>query len=144
MKWSKRTAQGVNPGLRRQGARPESTSNPARRVQFGLGAVLPHSNTPSLRVARFEDEDSLSDVAFRARGLAVLSASEVGSTKRLVRAPGGVVLFQDAALIVTMATIGSTITRTGDLFVATKHDVTKEAPFGRPFRAGLVLGYSQG
>jgi len=31
--------------------------NPLRRVQFGLGAVLPHSNTPSLRVAGFEDED---------------------------------------------------------------------------------------
>ena len=28
-----------------------------RGVQFGLGAVLPHSNTPSLRVAGFEDED---------------------------------------------------------------------------------------
>ena len=30
---------------------------PATRVQFGLGAILPHSNTPSLRVAGFEDED---------------------------------------------------------------------------------------
>jgi hypothetical protein len=29
-------------------------------------------------------------------------------------------------------------------FRATKHDVTIEAPFGRPFRAGLVLGYPQG
>jgi hypothetical protein len=66
---------------------------PATRVQFGLGATLPHSNTParnasrsdaggpSLRVAGFED--SLPDVAsrsFRRRG-------EVGrtttSTKRL-------------------------------------------------------------
>jgi len=26
-------------------------------MQFGLGAVLPHSNTPSLRVAGFEDDD---------------------------------------------------------------------------------------
>ena len=30
---------------------------PATRVQFGLGAILPHSNTPSLRVAGFEDDD---------------------------------------------------------------------------------------
>ena len=28
-----------------------------RGVLFGLGAVLPHSNTPALRVAGFEDED---------------------------------------------------------------------------------------
>jgi hypothetical protein len=60
-----------------------------------------HSNTPSLRVAGFEegddDEDSdstelaevLSDVAFCARWLAVLSAREVGRTKRLPRAVGG-------------------------------------------------------
>jgi hypothetical protein len=26
-------------------------------VQFQIGAVLQHSNTPSLRVAGFEDED---------------------------------------------------------------------------------------
>jgi hypothetical protein len=32
-----------------------------RRVQFGLGAVLPHFNTPSLRVAGFEDEDDDED-----------------------------------------------------------------------------------
>jgi hypothetical protein len=46
-----------------------------------------YSITPSLRVAGFEDEDddkdSLSDVAFCARWLEVLSASEVGRTKRL-------------------------------------------------------------
>jgi hypothetical protein len=30
-------------------------------VQFGLGAILPHSNTPSLRVAGFEDEDDDED-----------------------------------------------------------------------------------
>ena len=40
---------------------------PATRVQFGLGAVLQHSITPSLRAAGFEDEDddedSLSDEA---------------------------------------------------------------------------------
>src|SRR5258708_28776971 len=46
---------------------------------------------PSLRAAGFEDSDStelaevLSDVAFCARWLAVLSASEVRRTKRLVR-----------------------------------------------------------
>jgi hypothetical protein len=34
---------------------------PAMRVQFGLGAVLHHSNTPSLRVAGFEDEDDDDD-----------------------------------------------------------------------------------
>jgi hypothetical protein len=37
--------------------RPFSTSNPLRRVQFGLGAARPHSSTPSLRVAGFEDDD---------------------------------------------------------------------------------------
>jgi hypothetical protein len=30
-------------------------------VEFGLGAVLPHSNTPSLRVTGFEDEDDDED-----------------------------------------------------------------------------------
>jgi len=30
---------------------------PATRVEFGLGAILQHSRTPSLRVAGFEDED---------------------------------------------------------------------------------------
>jgi hypothetical protein len=34
---------------------------PATRVQFGLSAILPHSNTPSLRVAGFEDEDDDED-----------------------------------------------------------------------------------
>ncbi|HYZ74952.1 MAG TPA: hypothetical protein VE641_17865 [Chthoniobacterales bacterium] len=29
----------------------------ATRVQFGLGAVLQYSSTPSLRLAGFEDED---------------------------------------------------------------------------------------
>jgi hypothetical protein len=61
-------------------------------MQFGQSAKLQYSITPSLRSPEFEDEDddedSLSDVAFRARGLAVLSASEVGSTKRLVRRRG--------------------------------------------------------
>jgi hypothetical protein len=40
---------------------------PAARVQFGLGTVLPHSNTPSLRVAGFEDEDDDED-EYEARG----------------------------------------------------------------------------
>jgi hypothetical protein len=43
-----------------------------------------HSTTPSLRVAGSEDEDSLSDVAYFADWLAVLSASEVGRMKRVV------------------------------------------------------------
>jgi hypothetical protein len=30
-------------------------------VQFGLGAVLQHSNTPTLRAAGFEDEDDDED-----------------------------------------------------------------------------------
>jgi hypothetical protein len=30
-------------------------------VQFGLGAVLQYSNTPSLRAAGFEDEDDDED-----------------------------------------------------------------------------------
>jgi hypothetical protein len=34
-----------------------SASLPTMRVQFGLGAVLQHSITPSLRVAGSEDED---------------------------------------------------------------------------------------
>jgi hypothetical protein len=34
---------------------------PATPVQFGLGAVLQYSNTPSLRVAGFEDEDDDED-----------------------------------------------------------------------------------
>jgi hypothetical protein len=52
-----------------------------------------YSNTASLRAAGFEDDDEdsdstelaevLSDVAFCAPWLAVLSASEVGRTKRL-------------------------------------------------------------
>jgi hypothetical protein len=46
---------------------------------------LHYSIAPSLRVAGFEDEnddeDGLSDVAFCARWLAVLSASEVGRTE---------------------------------------------------------------
>src|SRR5258708_25721535 len=48
-------------------------------------AVLQNSSTPSLRSHEIEDddEDSLSDVAFCAHWLAVLSASEVGRTKRL-------------------------------------------------------------
>jgi hypothetical protein len=36
---------------------PLQHPKPATRVQFGLGAVLQHSRTPSLRAARFEDED---------------------------------------------------------------------------------------
>ena len=36
---------------------PFSISGLRPGVQFGLGPVLPHSNTPSLRVAGFEDED---------------------------------------------------------------------------------------
>ena len=36
---------------------PHWHTQPATRVQFGLGAVLQHSGTPSLRVAGFEDED---------------------------------------------------------------------------------------
>jgi hypothetical protein len=37
-------------------------------VQFGLGAVLQYSSTPSLRLAEFEDEDSLPDEAFGVHG----------------------------------------------------------------------------
>ena len=58
-------------------------------LQHSNTPSLHHSITPSLRAAGFEDEDdeedSLPDVAFCARGLAVLSASEVGRTKCLVR-----------------------------------------------------------
>jgi len=36
-----------------------------RGVQYGLRAVLPNSSTPSLRMAGFEDDDSLPDVAPR-------------------------------------------------------------------------------
>jgi hypothetical protein len=74
----------------------KSTPNPAdagcnsKLAQYSppatLRVAMRAGNTPSLRVAGFEDEDSLSDVAFCSRCLAVLSASEVGRTKRLTRA----------------------------------------------------------
>jgi hypothetical protein len=37
--------------------RPFSIPNPPGRMLFGLGAVLQHSQTPSLRVTGFEDDD---------------------------------------------------------------------------------------
>jgi len=41
---------------------PGKHSRPrGRGVQFRIGAVLQHSNTPSLRVAGFEDEDDDED-----------------------------------------------------------------------------------
>ena len=40
---------------------PLQHPQPATRVQFGPRATLPHSNTPSLRVAGFEDEDDDED-----------------------------------------------------------------------------------
>jgi len=51
--------------------------------------------------------------------------------------------FQEAAFIATVATSRSTTTQT-EIFRAIKHDVSIEAPFGCLFRAGLVLGDSQG
>ena len=39
------------------GSNPGRAKTRPRRVEFGLGAVLLHSNTPSLRVAGFEDDD---------------------------------------------------------------------------------------
>jgi hypothetical protein len=81
-KGPKDSARGFNPGYRskkrpaptgrgsRCFARMERTKilvaylsslqhlQPDTRVQFGLGSILLHSNTPSLRVAGFEDEDS--------------------------------------------------------------------------------------
>jgi hypothetical protein len=72
-------------GIRRSALKALPTRG--RGVRFQIGAVLQHSNTPSLRVAEFEDEDddedSLSDVAFCALCSEVLLASEVGRTKRL-------------------------------------------------------------
>jgi hypothetical protein len=41
--------------------RPIGHPQPRRGMQFGLGAVLQHSNTPSLRAAGFEDEDDDED-----------------------------------------------------------------------------------
>jgi hypothetical protein len=42
--------------------RPDiSIPNPRLRVQFGQGAVLQHSNTPSPRAAEFDDEDDDED-----------------------------------------------------------------------------------
>jgi len=57
---------------------------PQRSRQRCEPAFFKYSKTPSLRSPEFQDEDddSLSDVAFCARWLAVLSASEVGRTKR--------------------------------------------------------------
>src|SRR5258707_5666267 len=78
---------------------PPLASRPATRVQFGLGAVLQYSTTPSLRAAGSEDSlprrrlgeggrtttrTACPTWLFCARWLAVLSASEVGRTKRLV------------------------------------------------------------
>ena len=40
---------------------PSASPTPLTRVQFGLGAVLHYSNTPSLRAAGFEDEDDDED-----------------------------------------------------------------------------------
>jgi hypothetical protein len=40
---------------------PYEQPEPATRAQFRLGAVLQHSNTPSLRAAGFEDEDDDDD-----------------------------------------------------------------------------------
>jgi hypothetical protein len=57
-------------------------------LHHSITPSLHHSITPSLRAAGFEDDDSLSDVAFCGRWLAVLSASEVGRTKRLGRTLG--------------------------------------------------------
>jgi hypothetical protein len=53
-----------------------------------LAEVLPdeafaRSAATSIRKRSRDDEDSPSDVAFHARGLAVLSASEIGRTKGL-------------------------------------------------------------
>ena len=39
----------------------KALSTPRGGVQFPIGAVLQHSNTPSLRVAGFEDEDDDED-----------------------------------------------------------------------------------
>jgi len=65
---------------------PKSTPNPAEAgCNSKLAQYSKHSDTPSLRVAGFEDEDSLSDEAFCARWLAIQSASEVGRTKRFTR-----------------------------------------------------------
>jgi hypothetical protein len=56
---------------------PHEHLQPATRVQFELGEILLHSNTPSLRVAGFEDEDDDED-EYEAPG----EQSRVFSTRR--------------------------------------------------------------
>jgi hypothetical protein len=55
---------------------------PATRVQFGLRAILPHSNTPSLRVAGSEDEDEN-----EAPGERTSSTVRVSKVQRLAVSP---------------------------------------------------------
>jgi hypothetical protein len=58
MKWRNRIAQGFSPGLAFGKIRPESTPNPS---DAGCNSKLAqYSNTPSLRVAGFEDENEAS------------------------------------------------------------------------------------
>src|SRR5258707_13487758 len=79
---------------------PPLASRPATRVQFGLGAVLQYSTTPSLRAAGSEDSLPRRRLGEGGRTttrtacptklvvcrLQTRMASEVGRTKRLVRA----------------------------------------------------------
>jgi hypothetical protein len=47
----------ARPRCKQRFFRTFSISNPPGRMLFGLGAVLQHSHTPSLRVTGFEDDD---------------------------------------------------------------------------------------
>ena len=74
--------------------RPIGHPLPATRAQFGLGAVLQYSNTPSLRAAGFEDEDDDEDeeedeAPCEAQGfLPLIIPSKADIFKALVKAVG--------------------------------------------------------
>jgi hypothetical protein len=108
-------------------------------VQFPIGAVLQHSSTPVLQhsntpILQYSNTPILQYSAWPDSRTRTTTRTR---TKRLTRATDGVVLFL----------IGSAYRYHDDnrinnhpqrrSFRATKHDVTIEAPFGRPFRAGL-------
>ncbi|HYZ73495.1 MAG TPA: hypothetical protein VE641_10485 [Chthoniobacterales bacterium] len=46
----------AKPGVKHNYLPPLQHLQPAARLQFGLGAILQYSSTPSLRLAGFDDE----------------------------------------------------------------------------------------
>jgi hypothetical protein len=80
------TVRGQMPELNRPIKHPQPRG---RGVQFGLGAVLQCSNTPSLRAAGFEDEDDDEDENEAPGGfLPLISPSKADIFQALVKAVG--------------------------------------------------------